>query len=85
MKKLDIIKTTLQYTAAFGAGTISLRAARAFSPLPKGPISATALLAGRYAISGIVSKRVFDYIGEEFDDIVATFREVDSQINKEKK
>lgn len=84
MNKLEIIKKTLQYTASIGTGMVVTRGVKANVPAPTGTISSVAFKTGTFGLASLVGNKVFEYVGEEFDDLVEIFRVVEKQ-SKEKK
>lgn len=84
MKKLEIIKRTLQYTASIGTGMVVSRGVKANIPAPTGALSGIAFKVGTYGLAGLAGERIFTYVGQEFDDFVEIFRSIDQQ-TKEKK
>lgn len=84
MNKLEILKKTIQYTASIGSGMIVSRAIKANVPAPDKQIPAIAFKVGTYGISGLLGNQVFDYVGQEFDDLVDIFKGIDAK-TKEKK
>lgn len=82
MDKLNTLKTILQYSASIGTGMVVTRGIKQNIAAPTKTISAFAFKAGTYGISGVAGSMVHTYIGREFDELVAIFREVDKKIKE---
>lgn len=77
--KLEIIKKVLQYSASLGTSMVVTRGITYNVPAPTKPVPLFAFKAGTFGISGMAGAKVFNYVGEEFDEIVDIFREIDKK------